>query len=735
MKKLHIDLKRCYGIASFKETLDLDKRHVAIYASNGVMKSSLAQSFDDIGKRDSRDRLFPEHEYIRSIKDDTGRDLDAGSVLVIKPYRGDKDTVKASQEILASEKLRSEYTQIVQDMQAAKDAILKHLAAVSGMRDKTEDTLLRDFGHKDASADKFFELMGQFVNLQPNEFEHLRGIKYADIDATQIQKMLSSEKFKAHHADYMAKYNKILSVSDYLSRKFDHNSAQRAYDQLAKLKFFEVGHRVGLVSDKTKKPKLVDRDEFEAVVNADLESIAKESLSLWREIDDEASRNQQVRDIRAAASERPRLLAELGDYAELRRNLWRAHLSDMAAEIARITSKYQSSQDRIAEIIKKADKEGTDWDAVVDKYNNRFAVRLTLSVKNRPHALLGTKTPVLDYTFHDHDGATVPIDRDKIPSILSEGENRAFYILNALFEIEGRIRRRKETVIVIDDIADSFDYKNKHAITQYLKELSDKHKFFYLVILTHNFDFFRTVCRRRIAEYDRCYYVGKNGGDVHLVPARSILDPLGDLIKHADVGKKFVAAVPFARAIIGHTLTTKDERYAALSSVLHCKARTDTITAAEVQCILAKTFPKAAKLKSGPLFKPGEKMHDVIEVEAERAASAAKDDPDRLDLEGKVILAVYIRVAAERFMLRRLGEEPPNDEGDSTYELADKYKKKFHGAADAAALDAIDRVVLIAPEVIHINAFMYEPILDMPADSLVRLYDDVRTLDREAEDA
>lgn len=731
MKILHIDLRRCYGIGSFKETLDFGKRHVAIYASNGVMKSSLAQSFDDIGKRDSRDRLFTEHEYLRSIKDDTGGDLDAGSVLVIKPYRGDKDTVKASQEILASEKLRSEYAEIVQSMQAAKDAILRHLAAASGVKDKTEDTLLRDFGHKDASEDKFFELMGQFVGLDPDKFAHLRGIKYADIDTPQVQKMLNHEKFKAHHADYMEKYNKILSASDYLSRKFDHTSAQNAYDRLDKLGFFEVGHRVRLFSDNTKKTKVVNRGEFEAVVNADLKRAAKDSLSLWQKIDAEASRNQQARDIRAVASERPRLLAELGDYAELRRNLWRAHLSAMAAEIARIASEYQSGQNRIAEIIKKAEKEGTDWDAVVEKYNKRFAVRLTLSVKNRPHALLGTKTPVLDYTFCDHDGDTAPIDRDRIPSILSEGENRAFYMLNALFEIEARIRMRKETVIVIDDIADSFDYKNKHAITQYLKELSDAHGFFHLVILTHNFDFFRTVCRRRIVEYDRCYYVGKNGGDMHLVPARSILDPLGDLVKHADVAKKFVAAVPFARGIIGHTLTTEDKRYAALSSVLHCKARTDAIEAAEVQSILAETFPKAAKLKSGPLFKPGKKMRDVIEAEAKRAASVAKGDPDRLDLEDKVILAVYIRVAAERFMLRRLGEEPPDDVGDSTYELAGKYKK-LHGAADAAALDAIDRVVLIAPEIIHINAFMYEPILDMSADSLVRLYDDVRALGGEA---
>ena len=733
MKSLRIEMRRCYGIGSLSEVLDLDKRHVAIYASNGVMKSSLAQAFDDIGKRSSEDRVFTKPGYLRSIKDDKGNDLDADSILVIKPYRGDKDTVQASQEILASERLRSEYRGIIRDMEAAKQAILRHLAAASGMKDGAEDALLRDFGYEGAGADKFFELMGHLAGLDPSKFEHFRGIKYADINSAQVQKMLSSEKFRAHHADYVSKYNSVLRKSHYLNRKFDHTSAQTACKQLVKSGFFDAHHQVRLISSMDQKPRDLTRGkQFEKVVGDDLNEVGKEFLSLWREIDAEASRNQQVRDIRTAASERPRLLAELGDPDELRRNLWRAHLSEKAAEIAAIASEYRDSKARIAKILDKAEKEGTDWDAVVNKYNKRFAARIELSVANRAHALLGTKRPVLEFTFRDHDGTKAVIERDRIPSILSEGENRAFYMLNALFEIEGRLKRKKETVIVVDDIADSFDYKNKHAITQYLKELSADHNLFHLIILTHNFDFFRTVCRRHIVDYDRCYYVGKSGGDMRLVQALSIKGPLNHLLEHADEDKKFIAAVPFARNIIGYTHGTGDKNYAVLSAVLHCKAKTGAITARQVQEVLVQTFPKAAKLKSRAQFAADAKMHEMIETEAATAAAAAKDDPDRLDLEGKTILAIYIRVAAERFMLRRLGDEPPDDAGDSTYDLAERYRKRFCNAADDDALDIIDRVVLATPDIIHLNAFMYEPILDMPADSLASLYADVRALDGEA---
>ncbi len=47
---------------------------------------------------------------------------------------------------------------------------------------------------------------------------------------------------------------------------------------------------------------------------------------------------------------------------------------------------------------------------------------------------------------------------------------------------------------------------------------------------------------------------------------------------------------------------------------------------------------------------------------------------------------------------------------------------------DAAAVRVIQRVVLMTPENIHLNSFMYEPILDMSDDHLRSLYSDVSKL-------
>ena len=74
---------------------------------------------------------------------------------------------------------------------------------------------------------------------------------------------------------------------------------------------------------------------------------------------------------------------------------------------------------------------------------------------------------------------------------LSSGEKKALYILDILYDIEARKKNSKNTLWIIDDIADSFDYKNKYAIIQYF-EISN-YPSFNTIILTHNFDFLRTI--------------------------------------------------------------------------------------------------------------------------------------------------------------------------------------------------------------------------------------------------
>lgn len=74
MNKLHIELANCYGIKSLKADFDFTQHKAyAIYAPNGVMKSSLAHTLKDVADGvPSKDIIFPARVSVRTITDEKG---------------------------------------------------------------------------------------------------------------------------------------------------------------------------------------------------------------------------------------------------------------------------------------------------------------------------------------------------------------------------------------------------------------------------------------------------------------------------------------------------------------------------------------------------------------------------------------------------------------------------------------------------------------------------------------
>lgn len=62
-----------------------------------------------------------------------------------------------------------------------------------------------------------------------------------------------------------------------------------------------------------------------------------------------------------------------------------------------------------------------------------------------------------------------------------------------------------------------------------------------------------------------------------------------------------------------------------------------------------------------------------------------------------------------------------------TGRLFERFKTEFDGVLDEE-INKLDEVNLITPENIHLNSFMFEPIIDLSIDHLVRLYNDLENL-------
>jgi hypothetical protein len=187
--------------------------------------------------------------------------------------------------------------------------------------------------------------------------------------------------------------------------------------------------------------------------------------------------------------------------------------------------------------------------------------------------------------------------------------------------------------------------------------------------------------------------------------------------------KKKIASIPFIRNIIEYTKGENDPGFIKLTSLLHWKTDSASITERELDAIYIELFgsfgsPTRVSTAGGKL------VIDTIFEEAKACLQATQG----INFENKIVLSIAIRIAAEQFMVKKINDATFVDgiASNQTPKLLARFKALFSGEADA--INTILRVVLMTPENIHLNSFMYEPILDMSDEHLRKLYAEVLAL-------
>jgi len=183
--------------------------------------------------------------------------------------------------------------------------------------------------------------------------------------------------------------------------------------------------------------------------------------------------------------------------------------------------------------------------------------------------------------------------------------------------------------------------------------------------------------------------------------------------------KKKIASIPFIRNIIEYTKGEQDSDFVKLTSLLHWKSDSESITIGELDSIYSTVFGG-----TGSSTDPSKPVTDLITQEAKYCISAGEG----VNFENKIVLSIAIRIAAEQFMIRKINDAIfiATINTNQTSCLFRKFKTLFSG--DTGTLEVIQRVILMTPESIHLNSFMYEPILDMSDEHLKRLYQEVVAL-------
>ena len=156
--------------------------------------------------------------------------------------------------------------------------------------------------------------------------------------------------------------------------------------------------------------------------------------------------------------------------------------------------------------------------------------------------------------------------------------------------------------------------------------------------------------------------------------------------------------------------------------MLHWKDNTDQITAGNYLEIYNRLFTTTHDTNSPQLIK------DLLFAKADEIC--AQTTRDGLNLEDKVLLSIAIRMRSEILITTKLR----SIKGDADYwcpsgnqfgSLMGEYALLNPTAPE---MPTLEKISITVSSNIHLNSFMYEPILDLTIDHLVELYQEVCAL-------
>ncbi|MFD0988723.1 hypothetical protein ACFQ1R_01325 [Mariniflexile jejuense] len=724
MNQIEIQLKNCFGIGKFDQKFDfgqLKSNSILIYAPNGTMKTSFAKTLDLIAKNDTKsmpcDKVYGNRITSHIIKVD-GNTISDKSILVVNAEDNSYDSSNKISSFIASQDLKKKYDDIYSELEKQKSEYIKKLKLVSQSSD-CEAEFVNTYSQ--TPKDTFLELLLKVSKSLVSKPETHK-FRYNDIfdKKGNVKKFL--EKNQKLLTEYVSKYDELLTKSKFFKsseNSFGTYQANELFKSTEDNSFFDAGHKFTLSDNveikSAEELKLLLQNEITAIVN---DEKLKKSFD---QVDKSIGANVELRSFKSAIEKDNLLLIELEKYEDFRKKIWLNYISSLTTETQELVKFYESKKADLEKIINDAKKEFAIWEEIIKTFNERFYVPFEIKLVNQEDVVLKEETANLEFDYKDQNETPVRKDKNSLLLILSKGEQRAFYILQLLFDIESRIQLNQPTLLVLDDIADSFDYKNKYAIIEYLKELHNN-SIFRLLILTHNFDFYRTVASRLSLNRKASFMATKNGNrEIQLSIGQYQKDVFIYFKQHISNPKIFISIVPFLRNIIEYREDSSCANYSLLTSCLHIKTDTSSITCDHIFKLAQNNFQSTANQNIS--FK----AKAIKELIYETANSIENENPiNEILLENKITLSIAIRLKAEEYMLAKI----PNSAtlvitSNQTSELLKHFKLNYN---DKEIISTLERVNLITPENIHVNAFMYEPLIDISVFHLVDLYKKIKTL-------
>lgn len=745
--------ENCYGLKLLNlPNINFSRCNKAmIYAPNGVMKSSLAKVFDDISKGvKTSDRIFRDAVSNYSVNYYTSKYIfnsdnaeitltPTDKIYVINTFTDSFEFTKETvSTLLADEATRNKYNTLTAQFSNEIHQIEDKLRTLTGLtKPQIKGEIIADLG-LDSTSDwtDIFEKIHELIKNR-QVLDYLNDCTYSELFNDKVLAVYSKQEFISSINEYIESLNTLLENNPILSDGFTDRNAETLGKELTKHNLFNAKHTIHLKDGITVIHTL---DEWKATVDEQLERIytTPRLSTAFQKLKKLLTANKNVSRLRDIIISHREIIPALRNINALKVQTWLDCFSKLDTPFADYYSRISQYTIQIRALYTQAAAQSARWQAVVNEFNRRFRVPFEVQIENKANFLLKDEAPNLSFKYTR--GATAQqsakLKKDDLMRSLSTGEKRALYLLYILFNLE-KIRQQASAgggqfLIIADDIADSFDYKNKYAIIEYLNDLGNTSGID-LLILTHNFDFYRTVKLRLGVNRSNCYIAQRDEEGVTSVTEFKYQN---DFFKNVAISgikdgkiandekiKLLISTIPFYRNLCEYSEmdTGSNSRYAKLTCFLHLKTTPLDTQSMKISDLWNLVSPFLNEVSFSGV---DENYYSAI---IRIANICVADNTNEVLLENKLVIAIAIRLLAENFMQNIITENGQICADANSNQTREWYKQaKLFLTSEQKSI--IEEVNLITPESIHLNSFMFEPLIDISDWALKELFTKVKKL-------
>lgn len=714
-REVKVKIKNAYGLDCFDEIF-FNKENInayLIYASNGVGKTSLTKCIKDFQDNSIKEINPLTKERININIKTESEFLIIESLLIEDLSYGMNFLVKNDELVNLENNINIKKKEIFKDIEIQ----LKIYQKESNL------SLLENF--------LFFYQTNKNKQkvILPNEIKN----HVNEIFNEKTFKFFSVKKNKQLFQNYLNKYNELLESSTIISKNFDKESFQKLQTTLEEIKFFEIGKITFLKSNQN----FDKNEELTKIFDEDLAKIynTEELKKIWNEIENKIIKNKGMIPLKNLLIHNNDLITLFNDYEKM----LEAYILQMLHEKGDLIKELTEKILEYKRLLLVLEDEIKIWENKFLNFKKMYSVPYNLEIKKIDGSILNQQIPTIKFNFITNQGEKIEIEESKIWDYLSQGEKRTLYLLDVFYKIEEFQRKTNENkIIVFDDIIDSFDYKNKQTLIDYIVKLEKDN--FKLIILTHSFDFFRALNIKLKAV--KSMIMKKELKTNQKTQKKFMHQQLigyedGDIFSFINKNKRIEEDIGylFVNIVLGRQLakyTNKNNYNKYFINCLHMKKQTSNIKMQNVYQKICKFF----SFKETIIIYTHEFYLDALDNYCEKLILSISMVGLKEDLKNKICLSLAVRLNLEKYIIAELQKHPENKqiskrinqiEENQTINLMQLYKD-YYKDKNSTLFNTIN---IFTAETMHLNAFVFENLFDVDINILISLFKELKGIQNE----